>query len=878
MILVTGDVVLDHNFYAGLRPEPASKETAGFIGREEGGGAWLLYRLLAALNQVDRARNRSAASGCGLAFGLDKLSKDSFRSRPGFNFGALWKLHGDPAKEQWWRMEQALGYGAGVPGSYPADPAPWLNEQVPRLLIIDDGGLGFRNHETRHCWPAWLDDEKRPRDLEWILLKMSRPLASGDLWDKLRSEPWRERLITIVSADQLRSEGLRVAGGLSWESSVDDIVDELATNHALRHLELCRHLIVTFRNDAALWLDQPGHGHSAHCELVFDRKLCEGEWEENHRDWKAYGGQSCVTASVAWSVFEGTERRKAGLDPSPAEEIDLTIALAAGLSGTRFLRQHGHGKTAADPRFPFAETARHLILEAQRHRKDASKRTYAAAEVRCVPGVPGIAGGRSGSGKWTILGEVSPWHSSRKPPQVSYEPARRVALSGPDKLPGVPCATFGKLQTFDRYEIDSLRSLRQLMLMYRDRADQKKPLCLAVFGAPGSGKSFGLKQIAKGVFGEASPIKEFNLSQFAERDLIGALHQVRDMVLAGPTPVVFWDEFDSNSHGWLKYFLAPMQDGSFQDGQITHSIGKAVFVFAGGVSEEFHEFETPKDKDDFKLKKGPDFLSRLAGYLNIAGPNPRRTNTGGGPDLEYPVRRAMVIRTALDLGDRDLQIERGLLTALLAAGRYRNGARSLEKLVLYLRDRGGYPLRRAYLPPDEILALHVESAGEFHRLTHKYAAFHSQAESLAPAVHEDWLAGLTAEEHKTNPNAVPWRSLPQDIRDSNIAAALRIPTILELAGLALEEGVGDSTDFDRILEIELENMAEAEHGGWEEQKRIDGWTRSRHRIDEALRHNLLIPYEKLGDTEKELDRRAIRNYPKIVHTAGFRIAVRKQEA
>ena len=147
----------------------------------------------------------------------------------------------------------------------------------------------------------------------------------------------------------------------------------------------------------------------------------------------------------------------------------------------------------------------------------------------------------------------------------------------------------------ERREIEALRSMRQLMLSYKKVDPQKQPLSLAVFGAPGSGKSFGLKQIAAGVFGKENPVLEFNLSQFkGPEDLIGAYHQVRDQALAGYTPVVFWDEFDSGEHKWLQYLLAPMQDGRFQDGQLSHAIGKSVFVFAGGTSRDYAHFGPPE--------------------------------------------------------------------------------------------------------------------------------------------------------------------------------------------------------------------------------------------------------------------------------------------
>jgi hypothetical protein len=85
---------------------------------------------------------------------------------------------------------------------------------------------------------------------------------------------------------------------------------------------------------------------------------------------------------------------------------------------------------------------------------------------------------------------------------------------------------------------------------------------------------------------------------------------VRDRVLAGEMPVVFWDEFDSRAYFWLQYLLAPMQDGRFQHGQLNHSIGKCVFVFAGGTSFNFGAFKAKSGDRDaeakFKLAKGPD--------------------------------------------------------------------------------------------------------------------------------------------------------------------------------------------------------------------------------------------------------------------------------
>lgn len=66
-------------------------------------------------------------------------------------------------------------------------------------------------------------------------------------------------------------------------------------------------------------------------------------------------------------------------------------------------------------------------------------------------------------------------------------------------------------------------------------------------------------------------------------------------------------------------------------------------------------------------------------------------------------------------------------------------------------------------------------------------------------------------------------------------------------------------------------MAETEHGGWEDQKRIDVWTYSPYRIDAASRHDLLLHYDRLTDNVKGYDRYTICNHPKYALEAGFKM-------
>jgi len=66
-------------------------------------------------------------------------------------------------------------------------------------------------------------------------------------------------------------------------------------------------------------------------------------------------------------------------------------------------------------------------------------------------------------------------------------------------------------------------------------------------------------------------------------------------------------------------------------------------------------------------------------------------------------------------------------------------------------------------------------------------------------------------------------------------------------------------------------MAQAEHRGWGESKRIDGWSYWRSRNDKALRHQLLRPFKDLSEADKNLDRKAIKKYPSHARFIGYRI-------
>ncbi len=280
-------------------------------------------------------------------------------------------------------------------------------------------------------------------------------------------------------------------------------------------------------------------------------------------------------------------------------------------------------------------------------------------------------------------------------------------------------------------------------------------------------------------------------------DLIGALHQVRDEALRGKIPLVFWDEFDTSLAGtplgWLRYFLAPMQDGSFLEGQVTHPIGRAIFVFAGGTCERMEEFgkklsEDPKENEKiFRAVKGPDFKSRLKGFINILGPNPQK----GVYDPYFIIRRAILLNSLLrrltpQFFTPALQMDDLLLDAFLEISTFLHGVRSMESIISMSQLSGKTRFERSCLPPVSQLNLHV-IGWEFMARVQKLKFEGDALEKLARAVHEDFCAYMQqkgyqfgeqtdeAAKPKTHSSLVPFDELPEGEKDQNTQYALDIP-------------------------------------------------------------------------------------------------------
>ena len=628
--VVIGDITIDWNIARSTQSKKGlsawNPSDSVVVGWQRGGAALLADLLEAVSNDLNNTRSTPVTikQSC-----LPKIASEVSPFDPRFHHSfAIWaekKYAEKPPldKEKAWRVDEFLGLRHAASSSL----GLWSVEDTTNagLIILDDANLGFRS--AKDCWPSAVNNPEGKSP--WFVLNMTNPVAQGPLWDQLYSHH-ADRLVVVTTVNDLRLTEVQISQELSWERTAQDVFWELIHNPCVNALSHCAHVVISFGAAGAIHLSHQEKDTSK-CVLFFDPRVIEGAWESNYPGG-IIGFMTCLSAGISRQIMVNPE--------CP----NWAMGIQSGLSAMRVLHSEGYGErgkplTQAPLVFPIDRVLASLSQEktpfAMVDVQDPLRFIKQPIEKDEKPITPGF---------WTILQD--------RYRGVLDKVAEHIVRSGPETaLQGVPLGQFGNLLTVDRQEIESFRSIRALVAEYCQQGPQKRPLSIAVFGSPGSGKSFGIIEIANSLLPGQLEVKEFNLSQFASTDdLISALHQVRDIGLGGKIPLIFWDEFDTTFNeirlGWLRYFLAPMQDGRFQEGQLNHPIGRSIFVFAGGTASSMAEFGRGFSADEFRAVKGPDFVSRLKGFVNILGPNPvKGTGDTPGQDPYFIIRRAILLRS-----------------------------------------------------------------------------------------------------------------------------------------------------------------------------------------------------------------------------------------
>lgn len=749
----------------------------------------------------------------------------------------------------------------------PMDPG---TPDTADVVLLDDAGNGFRNWEPDWAkadeprWPRAIGPGKTPL----VIYKLRRPLPGAQLGIHLRAHH-ADRTIALLDVEELRAEADgAISRSLSWERTATDTVVALNKSPHLRLLLSYAHLVIPLGLEGVLHVEG-GYEGGGVARLWYCPEKIEGDLSAESRG-TMIGFASALAAALAVHLAKGP----AGAELS-ADTLDP--AIRSGMKAARRLFDVGFGVCRKDGKVPAPEYPGREIFDAAEVRDfpiyavDLARypRRMAAAALTDVP--RDARDGAVAARYHRDLADFRAWRildATREGPYAQL--AERIVREGVDKaLPRVPVARFGGLELIDRQEIESYRTIRNLIREFLKTRKTERPLCLAVFGAPGAGKSFGVVQVAKALSRanpEAGDVEkfEFNVSQWqAPSDLAHALHHVRDSALRGNVPLVFFDEFDcSTADGelaWLKFFLAPMQDGVFNDGASTHVIGRAIFVFAGGTSWSYAEFQKRALSGDGRMvaAKAPDFLSRLRGYVDV--------QSIGKPVGVQLIRRALLLRSFLvrkckhliDPKSAEARVKQTVIRALLNVSRYQHGVRSIEAILDMSRLGDYHEFSSSLLPPAEQLDLHVPSA-DFQALLNRPLDLGDRLDQIARLAHEAFVASLAGKRDPAHSTMQPWDRLASLYKNSNREQAAHIP--VKLAAVGCDFRASDAPALHVFADDEIERMAVLEHDRWMEERRPT----QRNRPS-------MVKWEDLPEEEKNKDRESVRQIPEQLRAAGLEV-------
>jgi hypothetical protein len=853
--VIAGDALIQENLFIGKSTAVCRTGAQHELDvQEEHEGAWRLAEYVRA----------ALAEPPDAGFAVSAPLRTAPASRSVVLWAPLAPVRGEKFKDEdrVWRVKKHLG--AKRPSHR---KAPSYGPQVtpsPDVLALEDRALAFR--DGPQMWPAALGKEGRPAR---VILATDAPLFEGALWRKLLEEH-RDRLTVIVPADALRACGAAIRAPLSWDRTIEETAAELLGDRFAPGLALVRRAIIVFGIDGAASftrlpiLGVPAEGLAERVRFetcLYDPAYLEGSWAAKHP-----GLASNATGIIAAAMVRHE------LEP---ESYPLYVALGRGLAIARETHYRGAGTVAGGCLGPAAKD----MIGMFHPKRGEPAATYFTAFPHHILNDPKLAlkpATQSGLlGDFTGVGLES-----------VVSTGIDVVLRGADvALKPVPKANFGKYLTVDRDEIERINSIRNLIITYLNNLKDTRPLSFAVFGPPGSGKSFAVKELMKDVAGESAEGYSFNLSQMSDADLPEAFHRIRDAAARNQTPFVFWDEFDTGDLKWLKDFLCPMQDAEFHVRGVHHPFGKVIFVFAGSTAASLEEFDKKpgaekdpeeerekkhKEFEKFKNNKGPDFVSRLRGHIDVKGPNPEKGASGHA----HIIRRAIMLRKNLekhaphlfDPATKHAALDASVVRAFLTAAQYKHGARSLESIVSMSNTSKAARFGAAELPSTDLLKLHVSD--DFEAKLQEPALGLKEIETLADYSHEVYRLAIVRGPDP-NPNDVPFADLANDMQESGRSGLRSTLVALAALGYRLARCTPGTQSVSTLPDAQHEPLQRLEHDRWLRERLQEGWAYGKP-SNRALRLNEnVLPFDKLPPKVQPLDFLAVATILKHLPELGY---------
>lgn len=143
-------------------------------------------------------------------------------------------------------------------------------------------------------------------------------------------------------------------------------------------------------------------------------------------------------------------------------------------------------------------------------------------------------------------------------------------------------------------------------------------------------------------------------------------------------------------------------------------------------------------------------------------------------------------------------------------------------------------------------------------------------EKLARAIHEMYNE-KQLERYPDKPLKYPdFDKLTDSLKYSNLRQAMGIPEKLRQMGLVMRPA-GSGDPVKSIPEEYVEHLAEQEHEAWIAERVASGWVAGDHVDAEKKTTPYLVPFDKLPEDIKQLDRDPVQNIPLLLERIGMAV-------
>jgi ppGpp synthetase/RelA/SpoT-type nucleotidyltranferase len=140
---------------------------------------------------------------------------------------------------------------------------------------------------------------------------------------------------------------------------------------------------------------------------------------------------------------------------------------------------------------------------------------------------------------------------------------------------------------------------------------------------------------------------------------------------------------------------------------------------------------------------------------------------------------------------------------------------------------------------------------------------------IARENHKAYLKSRYEELHKqVDPSLAPWKDLKEELQESNKLQAMHMIEKLHQLGYDVLKANNNILEVE-FTDDEIEIMAEIEHGRWNAEKILNGWSWGEVKDFGKKTNPSIVKWDMLSEETKEHDRRAVRKIPADLGALGY---------